>query len=31
MKSAIDSVLRRNDFNNLIWLKGIPTITTGNI
>jgi hypothetical protein len=29
VKSAIDSMLRRNDFNNLIWLKGTPKIMTG--
>ncbi|MDQ3374796.1 MAG: DUF362 domain-containing protein, partial [Acidobacteriota bacterium] len=31
VKSAIDSMLRRNDLNNLIWLKGTPTIMIGNI
>ncbi len=30
VKSAIDSMLRRNDLNNLIWLKGTPTIMLGN-
>jgi uncharacterized protein (DUF362 family) len=30
VKSAIDSMLRRNDLNNLIWLKGTPTIMIGN-
>jgi hypothetical protein len=29
VKSAIDSMLRRNDLNNLIWLKGTPTIMIG--
>jgi len=31
VKSAIDSMLRRNDLNNLIWLKGTPTIMIGSI
>nr|MBA2621755.1 hypothetical protein [Acidobacteriota bacterium] len=31
VKSAIDSMLRRNDLNNLIWLKGTPTIMIGNV
>jgi hypothetical protein len=31
VKSAIDSMLRRNDLNNLIWLKGTPTIMVGNV
>jgi uncharacterized protein (DUF362 family) len=30
VKSAIDSMLRRNDLNNLIWLKGTPTMMIGN-
>lgn len=29
VKSVIDSMLRRNDLNNLIWLKGTPTIMIG--
>lgn len=31
VKSAIDSMLRRNDLNNLIWLRGTPTIMVGNV
>lgn len=31
VKSAIDSMLRRNDLNNLIWLKGTPTMMIGNV
>jgi uncharacterized protein (DUF362 family) len=31
VKSAIDSMLRRGDLVNLIWLKGTPTIMIGNI
>lgn len=31
VKSAIDSMLRRNDLNNLIWLKGTPTIMIGDV
>ncbi|MEJ7863146.1 MAG: DUF362 domain-containing protein [Pyrinomonadaceae bacterium] len=30
VKSVVDSMLRRNDLNNLIWLKGTPTIMIGN-
>ncbi len=29
VKSVIDSMLRRSDLNNLIWLKGTPTIMIG--
>jgi hypothetical protein len=29
VKSVIDSMLRRNDLNNLIWLKGAPIILIG--
>jgi uncharacterized protein (DUF362 family) len=31
VKSAIDSMLRRGDLINLLWLKGTPTIMIGNI
>ena len=31
VKSAIDSMLRRGELRNLIWLKGTPTIMIGNI
>ncbi len=31
LQSAIDSMLQRNDLNNLIWLKGTPTMMIGNI
>lgn len=31
VKSAIDSMLRRSDLNNLIWLKGTPTIMIGDV
>lgn len=31
VKSVIDSMLRRSDLNNLIWLKGTPTIMIGDI
>jgi uncharacterized protein (DUF362 family) len=31
VKSVVDSMLRRNDLNNLIWLKGTPTIMIGDV
>ena len=31
VKSAVDSMLRRSDLNNLIWLKGTPTIMIGDV
>jgi hypothetical protein len=31
VKSALDSMLRRGDLINLIWLKGTPTIMIGNV
>jgi uncharacterized protein (DUF362 family) len=31
VKSAVDSMLRRGDLVNLIWLKGTPTIMIGNV
>lgn len=31
VKSAIDSMLRRGELNQVIWLKGTPTIMIGNV
>jgi uncharacterized protein (DUF362 family) len=31
VKSAIDSMLRRGEISNLIWLKGTPTIMIGDV
>lgn len=31
VKSVVDSMLRRGDLNNLIWLKGTPTIMIGDV
>jgi uncharacterized protein (DUF362 family) len=31
VKSALDSMLRRGELANLIWLKGTPTIMIGNV